>query len=159
MPMLLARCILLLAVCAGASAAADEAVRLPRAERLAQYWQLPAGRGNWIAQTPDEIPAPKVESEAVAFANFGDAVLKFQYWNAADSKWVVVELPFRGRVTLPCPKCGKEIKLSFHDGQRAQTTSLPMGAAYAWYWSGNQWNVGPYEFVQQIIRAYRPREG
>jgi hypothetical protein len=64
-------------------------------------------------------------------------------------------IQFRGELIISCAACGKQIRLSVHDGQTPKTKTLDMGSAYAWYWSINRWDVGSYSLVQQMLHPER----
>jgi hypothetical protein len=121
-------------------------VSSPLSAALAQI----GGRDRFIAQEPDERlrPLPPVESNEVYVENLGDKSLRFQYWNPADDKWVMVELASGKNLTLSCPKCRNVISLSFHDGVSASRTTLNLGSRYSWRWDSNRWAIGPYQRIQ-----------
>lgn len=118
-------------------------------QRPQQFLQGP------IAQTPEEEPPlPSVESDAVFVANFGNSIARLQYWNPADSKWVTVEIPTGGSITIRCQKCDKKIKISWHDGSNENAMDLSLGEPYAWWWAGFRWDIGSYGWVRRQLHQY-----
>jgi hypothetical protein len=108
-----------------------------------------------IGQNPEGLsaPAPDVPGNAVILVNFGNSTARLQYWNPTDKNWTPVEIPTRGRITIQCEKCDKQIKASFHDGHDAQTAVLDLGEAYGWYWKGDtqRWAIAQYGAVQRTL--------
>lgn len=89
-------------------------------------------------------PPPTVRKNAVYVENLGDRFLRFQYWNPADAKWVIVDILPGKNLTIACPQCDKQVKVSFHDGRNARTAALSLGESYVLYWTIDRWDVGPW---------------